>query len=242
MQAYADQLKNNFGPAWWKIQEPYILEAANKVGNNLFSMNSIGIVNLLVPNNNTDVYDFDTLSANDVLNGTLWGAPSGHAASQNWCKIVNIPKGVSNNAIKYQTVIATNCARSTVRYCDGHGGFKVGDYPAVSPVAWSDKLKRDAQITSDEQYKRNAQGHWGARNAQNAFIPEFKSAIIPIIGYSEPRNDGKVNNAGHNSWAGHEGHCQNVMGSGHTMVGVASRDAKPLAKPGIQAFWAQDFR
>ena len=240
VNSYSDQLKDAFGPAWRTIQLPYINDAANKVGSSMFVMGSNGEIELSVSSH--DLYDFNSLSQSSILNGTLWGSPSGSAASKNWCKIVNIPKGVSSSALQYQTVIATNCARSTQRYCDAHGSEPAGDYPAVSPVAWDDGLKNDAQITSDEQYRRNAQGHWGARNAQNAFIPEFKSAIIPIIGYSEPRTDGKVNNAGHNSWAGHEGHCQNVMGAGHTMVGIASRDAKPIAKSGIQAFWAQDFK
>ncbi|PMM42732.1 hypothetical protein, partial [Vibrio splendidus] len=237
---YGGQLEDAFGPSWRAIQEPYINDAANKVGSNMFVMDASGTVELSVGSN--DLYDFNSLSKNDILKGTLWSSPGASAANKNWCKIVNIPKGVSSSALQYQTVIATNCARSTVRYCDATSGYSAGNYPAVPPVAWDDGLKNDAQITSDEQYRRNAQGHWGAKNAQNAFIPEFKSAIIPIIGYSKPRSDGKVNNAGHSSWAGHEGHCQNVMGASHTMVGIASRDAKPKAKSGIQAFWAQDFK
>ncbi|MEZ8799539.1 hypothetical protein OA7_0014765 [Vibrio cyclitrophicus 1F53] len=243
-KAYGEQLEDSFGPAWLSIQGPHIVAAANNAGNALFNVDNNGLITLSVSNNvNTDVYDFNALTGSKILDGTVFGSsPGGSVASKNWCKIVNIPKGVTSSAIEYQTVIATNCARSTARYCDSHGKDPAGVYPAVSPVAWNDSLKTDAQITSDEQYNRNAQGHWGHLNAQNAFVLESKSAIIPIIGYTEPRTDGNKNNAGHSSWAGHEGHCQNVMGAGHTIVGIASRDAKPSAKAGIQSFWAQDFK
>ncbi|MEZ8311809.1 CAP domain-containing protein [Vibrio splendidus] len=243
-KAYGDQLEDSFGHAWLSIQGPHILAAAKNTGDALFNVDNHGLVTLSVGSSvNTDVYDFKALTGSQILDGTVFGGnPGGNVASENWCKIVNIPKGVTSSALEYQTVIATNCARSTPRYCDAHGKDPAGVYPAVSPVAWDDSLKTDAQITSDEQYNRNAQGHWGSRNAQNAFVLESKSAIIPIIGYTEPRTDGNKNNAGHSSWAGHEGHCQNVMRAGHTIVGIASRDTNPSAKAGIQSFWAQDFK
>jgi len=65
--------------------------------------------------------------------------------------------------------------------------------------------------------------------AQNAFVLAAEQAIVPVFGYTHQRNDGKVNNSGANSWAGHMGHCQNVMAQGHTKVGVAwaISDLKP---------------
>ncbi|ELB2803288.1 hypothetical protein QNF09_004664 [Vibrio alginolyticus] len=236
---YKEQLEGDFGPSWRAIQEPYIHDAANKAGNTMFVMDASGEIELSVTSK--DIYDFNSLNKNDLLKGTLWGSPGASASSKNWCKIVNIPKGLSSSAIQYQTVIATNCARSTARYCDASKNDPSGIYPAVAPVSWDDTSKNNAQLNSDEQYSQNKQGHFVIRSAQqNVFLTEFKSAIIPIIGYTTPRNDGKANNAGVYSWAGHEGHCQNVMNTNHTKVGVASRDTQPK-KSGIQSYWTQDF-
>ncbi|MDD1829570.1 CAP domain-containing protein [Photobacterium sp. ZSDE20] len=240
-QEYGKQLIDNYGDSWLGVFSQNLISEATVSGNQLFKINSNGHITLS-PTSSSHLIDFNSLNKQDILSGRLFsGAPGVGAASPNWCKIVNIPEGVSASAIQYQTVIATNCARSTVRYCDAHGSDPAGNYPAVAPVAWDDTSKNNAQLNSDEQYNKNKQGHFVMHSAgQNAFVLEAKSAIIPIIGYSTPRNDGKTNNAGAPSWAGHAGHCQNVMNASHTKVGVASRDAQPT-KSGIQSYWTQDF-
>ena len=122
----------------------------------------------------------------------------GHAwsgkADENWCRIVNIPSDVSSNSIKYQSVIATNCARSSQRYCDAHGSSSLGGiFPSAPPVAWDDSTASNAQLNSDEQYRRNQQGHFIVNSsAQNAFVVSLNSAIGPIFGYTDPRTDGKI--------------------------------------------------
>ncbi|WP_017630760.1 CAP domain-containing protein, partial [Vibrio sp. 624788] len=230
-----------FGDSWLGILSQNLMSEATVSGKKLFTVDSNGNVKLSFTSSN-NLVDFNSLNKQDILSGHIFGgAPGVGVASQNWCKIVNIPKGVSSSALQYQTVIATNCARSTVRYCDATTGYSAGNYPAVPPVAWDDASKNNAQLNSDEQYNKNKLGHFVALSAgQNAFVLESKSAITPIIGYTAPRSDGQVNNAGHSSWAGHEGHCQNVMGASHTKVGIASRDTQP-AKSGIQSYWTQDF-
>ncbi|MEZ8420706.1 hypothetical protein AB6C77_25550, partial [Vibrio splendidus] len=201
---YGEQLTSNFGDSWLGILSQNLISEATVSGNKLFTVDSNGNVTLSFTSSN-NLVDFNSLNKQDILSGRIFGgAPGVGVASQDWCYIVNIPQGVSASAIQYQTVIATNCARSTVRYCDATNGYSAGNYPAVSPIAWDHVSKNNAQLNSDEQYNQNKQGHFVARSAgQNAFVLESKSAIIPIIGYTEPRSDGKVNNAGHMSWAGH---------------------------------------
>ncbi|MCG9660341.1 CAP domain-containing protein [Vibrio mediterranei] len=238
MSRYAQQLADNFGKSWVGIQGKYIIRAAREVGQDLFSVSSNGKVSLVVDDALTSqVYDFTQLDKDSLLHGTLWdGIPgSADAASENWCKIVNMPMGVSAKAIQYQTVIGTNCARSTPRYCDN-----VGTYPASAPVGWDDDVAQSAQKNSDMQYKKDKQGHYFVQDDQNVFVLHAKSAITPIIGYYHPREDGKVNNAGKLSWAGHEGHCQNVMSKEHVSVGMGYKPTKPV-EPDVMSYWTQDL-
>ncbi|SON52072.1 CAP domain-containing protein [Vibrio tapetis] len=241
--AYGHQSKQRFGDAWELMQRNKIDAAAKDVGARMFALDaSSGNIHLNLGSLNNDaLIDFASLDKHQILNGSIWGMAGQGVADEKWCKIVNIPDDLSQESIKYQSIISTNCARSTLRYCDLFGSsFSSGNYPSVPPIAWDNGTASNAQLNSDEQYRRNAQGHFVVNSAgQNAFVLSSNTAISPIFGYTSPRSDGKVNDAGLNSWAGHAGHCQNVMNSKHTKMGIGYKSSKSdLAK---MSYWTQDF-
>ncbi|MEZ8915846.1 CAP domain-containing protein [Vibrio lentus] len=242
-QAYGQQSKERFGDSWELLQRDKINAAAKEVGALIFELNaSSGKIDLDLDQLNSDtLIDFSSLDTNQVLNGAIWGMPGQGVADERWCRIVNIPDDLSQNSIKYQSVISTNCARSTQRYCDAFGSsFSSGNYPPVAPIAWDSNTASNAQLNSDEQHRRDAQGHFVVNSSgQNAFVLSSNSAVIPIFGYTSPRSDGKGNNAGLNSWAGHEGHCQNVMNSRHTKMGIGYKTSKSDVSK--MSYWTQDF-
>jgi hypothetical protein len=242
-QAYGEQSKDRFGDSWELLQRDKINVAAKAVGASIFELNtSSGKIDLDLSQLNSDtLIDFASLDINQLLNGAIWGMPGQGVADDKWCRIVNIPEDLSQNTIKYQSVISTNCARSTQRYCDAFGSsFASGNYPPVAPIAWDNTTASNAQLNSDEQHRRDAQGHFVVNSSgQNAFVLSSKSVVIPIFGYTSPRSDGKVNNAGLNSWAGHEGHCQNVMNSRHTKMGIGYKTSKSDSSK--VSYWTQDF-
>ena len=241
--AYGEQSKVYFGNAWEKMQRNKIRSAAADAGASMFVLNpSSGEINLDVSKLSSPIIiDFASLDKKQVLNGSVWGMPGQGKADERWCRIVNIPSDVNSNSIKYQSVIATNCARSSQRYCDAHGSFSLGGiFPAAPPVAWDDSTAGNAQLNSDKQYRRNQQGHFIFNSsAQNSFVVSLNSAIGPIFGYTDPRTDGKNNNAGKNSWTGHEGHCQNVMNQRYTRMGIGHRASG--SAPSQRSYWTQDF-
>ncbi len=242
-QAYANLSKEQFGHAWELMQRKKIAAAAKEAGATMFALDaSSGRIRLdLSLLNNDFVIDFATLDKNQILNGSIWGMPGQGVADEKWCQIVNIPDDLSSDSIKYQSVISTNCARSTQRYCDSYGSsFSSGLFPAVPPVAWDNDTASNAQLNSDEQYRRDAQGHFVVNSAgQNAFVLSTNTAISPVFGYTNPRSDGKVNNAGLNSWSGHAGHCQNIMNSKHTKMGVGYKTSKTDSAK--VSYWTQDL-
>jgi hypothetical protein len=242
-QAYGEQSKERFGDSWELLQRDKINAAAKEVGASIFELNtSSGKIDLDLGQLNSDtLIDFASLDTNQLLNGAIWGMPGQGVADEKWCRIVNIPEDLSQNSIKYQSVISTNCARSTQRYCDAFGSsFSSGNYPPAAPIAWDNNTASNAQLNSDEQYRRDAQGHFVVNSSgQNAFVLSSNSVVIPIFGYTSPRSDGQVNNAGLNSWAGHEGHCQNVMNSRHTKMGIGYKASKSDASK--MSYWTQDF-
>ncbi|PMN24267.1 hypothetical protein BCT41_04015 [Vibrio splendidus] len=242
-QAYGEQSKERFGDSWELLQRDKINAAAKEVGASIFELNtSSGKIDLDLGQLNSDtLIDFASLDTNQLLNGAIWGMPGQGVADEKWCRIVNIPEDLSQNSIKYQSVISTNCARSTQRYCDAFGSsFSSGNYPPAAPIAWDNNTASSAQLNSDEQYRRDAQGHFVVNSSgQNAFVLSSNSVVIPIFGYTSPRSDGQVNNAGLNSWVGHEGHCQNVMKSQHTKIGIGYKASKSDASK--MSYWTQDF-
>jgi hypothetical protein len=241
--AYAEQSKFYFGNAWERMQRSKIGTAAVEAGASIFVLDhSSGDINLDVSKlSNPTITDFTSLDKKQILSGSIWGMPGQGKADERWCGIINIPHDTSSDSIKYQSVIATNCARSSQRYCDAHGSlFLGGNYPPVAPVAWDENTASNAQLNSNEQYHLDKQGHFITNSsAQNVFVIPSNTAIIPIFGYSEPRNDGKINNAGQKSWVGHEGHCQNVMNQRYTRLGVSHRTSKEAPSKG--SYWTQDF-
>lgn len=242
-QAYGEQSKERFGDSWELLQRDKINAAAKEVGASIFELNtSSGKIDLDLGQLNSDtLIDFSSLDTNQLLNGAIWGMPGQGVADEKWCRIVNIPEDLSQNSIKYQSVISTNCARSAQRYCDAFGSsFSSGNYPPAAPIAWDNNTASNAQLNSDEQYRRDAQGHFVVNSSgQNAFVLSSNSVVIPIFGYTSPRSDGQVNNAGLNSWAGHEGHCQNVMNSRHTKMGIGYKVSK--SDTSKMSYWTQDF-
>lgn len=242
-QAYGEQSKERFGDSWELLQRDKINAAAKEVGASIFELNTLsGKIDLDLGQLNSDILiDFSSLDTNQLLNGAIWGMPGQGVADEKWCRIVNIPEDLSQNSIKYQSVISTNCARSTQRYCDAFGSsFPSGNYPPAAPIAWDSNTASNAQLNSDEQYRRDAQGHFVVNSSgQNAFVLSSNSVVIPIFGYTSPRSDGQVNNAGLNSWAGHEGHCQNVMNSRHTKMGIGYKVSK--SDTSKMSYWTQDF-
>ncbi|UPR46606.1 CAP domain-containing protein [Vibrio cyclitrophicus] len=242
-QAYGEQSKKRFGDSWELLQRDKINAAAKEVGASIFELNtSSGKIDLDLGQLNSDtLIDFSSLDTNQLLNGAIWGMPGQGVADEKWCRIVNIPEDLRQNSIKYQSVISTNCARSAQRYCDAFGSsFSSGDYPPAAPIAWDSNTASNAQLNSDEQYRRDAQGHFVVNSSgQNAFVLSSNSVVIPIFGYTSPRSDGQVNNAGLNSWTGHEGHCQNVMNSRHTKMGIGYKASKSDASK--MSYWTQDF-
>lgn len=242
-QAYGEQSKERFGDSWELLQRDKINAAAKEVRASIFELNTLsGKIDLDLGQLNSDtLIDFSSLDTNQLLNGAIWGMPGQGVADEKWCRIVNIPEDLSQNSIKYQSVISTNCARSAQRYCDAFGSsFSSGNYPPAAPIAWDNNTASNAQLNSDEQYRRDAQGHFVVNSSgQNAFVLSSNSVVIPIFGYTSPRSDGQVNNAGLNSWAGHEGHCQNVMNSRHTKMGIGYKVSK--SDTSKMSYWTQDF-
>ncbi|MGX9520816.1 CAP domain-containing protein [Vibrio mediterranei] len=241
--AYGQQMREKFGESWELVQRSSINSVAKGAGVPIFKLDkTTGNISLDLSQVNTDMLiDFASLDQTQLLLGSLWGMPGQGIADEKWCHIVNIPEGLTRENIKYQTVISTNCARSTPRYCDSHGSsFSGGNFAAVSPVAWDDITANNAQLNSNEQYRQNKQGHFIVKSSgQNAFVLATKTAIVPVFGYTIPRVDGHINNAGRNSWAGHEGHCQNVMNANFTKVGIGYKASKSdLSK---MSYWTQDF-
>ncbi|WP_114787579.1 CAP domain-containing protein [Vibrio tetraodonis] len=240
--AHANQLQTNFGSAWEQMQRPQIAAAAKNAGASIFQLNdSSGEITLDISQLDNDVViDFASLDKSQILSGSIWGMPGQGAADKRWCRIVNIPDDLSHSSIKYQSVIATNCARSTQRYCDQSEQSAAGIYPPVSPIAWDSDTANNAQLNSNEQYKLDEIGHFVVNSmAQNSALITSSSAIRPIFGNGKKRSDGQVNNAGADSWAGHPGHCQNVMSHHRTKMGIGFRQDRSDSSK--MFYWTQDF-
>ncbi|MBR9726557.1 CAP domain-containing protein [Shewanella intestini] len=216
-------LGKHFGAAWAKMQADTIQKAA-KANPSLLTLNKqTQQAEFNFAGVQSELIEYKSLDQSSLLAGTVFGGVPGAStpASVKWCNIVNIPTDGSTATIQAQSVIAMNCARSVARYCDGHDGFQAGVFAPVAPLAWNNEVATAAMDNVLLQ-KAKGQGHWETHNmAQNAFVIGTTSAITPIFGYTSPRTDGKVNNAGQNSWAGHPGHCQNVMGKNYNEFGVA---------------------
>ncbi|BDM64217.1 hypothetical protein NFHSH190041_16690 [Shewanella sp. NFH-SH190041] len=230
-----------FGPAWAELQAPYLAQAMHDDAD-LFDFNPATNVVTVKATTTTDaVIPYSCLNKDTLLAGQAFdGSTDSGIASTNWCRIVNIPHDTADSQ-KYQAVIAMNCARSTPRWCDAAGDmFAAGISPATHTLAWNDALTVGAQRNSQAMEDRHKQGHFVVENwAQNAFRIRLNNAIDPIFGYTHPRADGHINNAGANSWTGHAGHCQNVMSPRMHSFAVTwlPQEGSP-----VRSNWTEDFR
>ncbi|GAM55720.1 hypothetical protein JCM19231_784 [Vibrio ishigakensis] len=242
IDSMASRVEKLFGKAWLAQWQ----QASKNAGEDFLTLDRQGkvVYDQLPP----EMVDFNSLDPDAVLDGTVFGG--GASASQKWCRIVNIPTGFDLDSQKVQTMIAVNCARSSKRYCEGHGGFPAGMQQANSPLAWSDDTYHNAMQNTLEQQARNKQGHFIVKSgAQNAFsvtpygATPFEGALKAIFGYTDVKNaDPKsptFNNAGTNSFVGHAGHCQNEM-SDLSTTGLSFKVVTKNGATGID-FITQDF-
>ena len=249
------QISMQFGESWAAMQANKLL-VAHRENPSLLKVNSQleNKVNFNFNGVSSKLIDYGSLNHDDLLAATIFGGtPGAGIASVNWCNIVNIPNTLDTHTFQAESVISTNCARAVARYCDGDKDILAGISPAVAPVAWSDEVARSAmkntvawsdavaRAAMKDKKRLQDQGHFIMDNmAQNAFIIKAKSAIIPVFGYTSARTDGHINNAGKSSWAGHLGHCQNVMNSRYTEIGVSWLPDR--TNPKLQTYWTQNFR
>lgn len=247
LDSMATQIEGLFGKAWlaqWK-------RGAEHAGQDFLKLDRDGhlVYDQLPP----ELIDYNSLNQDELLDGTLFGGkPGGAPASPQWCRIVNIPTGFGLKSQMVQTVIAVNCARSTKRYCEGHGGYSAGMLMPTSPLAWSDEIYHNAMLNTKEQQQRNKQGHFIVRSsAQNAFsvspygVAPFSGALKAVYGYTDIKDANQdsetFNNAGSNSFVGHAGHCQNEMSDEATTTGLSFEQITVNGVTGVD-FITQDFQ
>ncbi|WP_261816917.1 hypothetical protein [Vibrio gallicus] len=243
LSAIESDIQSQFGTAWleqWKA-------GAQSAGKDFLKLENGRIKYNQIP---AGMVDFNTLNQSKLLAGTVFGSqPGGAPASPKWCRIVNIPQGLDLNSQKQQTIIASNCARSVKRYCEGHGsGFPAGMQSAASPVAWGEREYNYAMDNTVLQQQKNQIGHFEQHGqTQNAFTTgsaPFSGALKAVYGYSTVKDANPssttFNNAGANSFAGHAGHCQNEMASWVNSTGLSFKMVTANGGTGID-FLTQNF-
>ncbi|MCZ8499246.1 hypothetical protein O9929_19640 [Vibrio lentus] len=69
--------------------------------------------------------------------------------------------------------------------------FRVVVTPPVAPIAWDSNTESNAQLNSDEQYRRDAQGHFLCCEQFLAGMAcsFIELAVIPIWLQQSPRSD-----------------------------------------------------
>ncbi|PMM56105.1 hypothetical protein [Vibrio splendidus] len=241
---YEHNLRKSHGDAWAIMQNEYINDAAKELGNHLFkqSLNTIDID--ISPLTSEALIDFNSLDKSQLLIGTIWGSPGAGIADKRWCKIVNFPDNSHVDTIKYQTVIAVNCARSTKRWCDTKHNINASD--AAAPVAWSDSAAKSAKTTADAE-KLNSKVTKAQSNLSNVSPVRSYSAITPLFGDGYPQTNtvfNQTNNAGSGSQTGRVTSCQDIMDPSHTEIGIGYSSTPVLgsAKYSIQDFWTHELR
>lgn len=242
---YEQRLKSNFGHAWALMQNEHINNAAKELGNHLF-VSSLRTIDLDISGLTSEVLiDFDSLDKVQLLNGAIWGMPGQGVADQRWCKIVNLPDNSNSDTLKYQAVIATNCARSTKRWCNTLNPSDIA-LNAAPPVAWSDSTAAAAQITADaEKIQFVNSGSKYQSLLPNVSSVASYSAITPLFGYGDPVDTnayGQSNNAGLSSQAGRTASCQAMMNPSHTEMGLGYAHHLILnSNYSLHSFWTQTF-
>ncbi|MFL7043849.1 hypothetical protein OA7_0014730 [Vibrio cyclitrophicus 1F53] len=238
---YEHNLKKLHGDAWAIMQNEYINDAAKELGNHLFkqSLNSIDID--ITPLTSEALIDFDSLDKSQLLIGSIWGSPGAGTADKRWCKIVNFPENSHADTIKYQTVIAVNCARSTKRWCGTKYYNKALD--AVAPIAWSDSAARTAKLTAYAE-KLRATVTKSQSNLPNVSPVRSHSAIKPLFGDGYPQTNtilNQSNNAGSASQTGRTISCQDIMNPSHTEIGIGYSNSPASTTNTMHDFWTHQL-
>ena len=146
-----------------------------------------------------------------------------------------------------QEYLATiNNARSVARSCGVYG-----DFPAVEPVTWSDKLYRAAFEHSHDMSESNTFSHDGsgtifdwtgfALNVQSSVGDRIENYEYDWLRYSENIAAGTVMDTPQEAidgWLTSDGHCKNIMDPNVTEVGMAT-SANQNAD--FVNYWTQNF-
>lgn len=146
--------------------------------------------------------------------------------------------------INYLTLI--NNARSVARTCNGTGSF-----PAVAPVAWSDKLYKAAYEHSQDLAESDTFSHDGSGTVSDwsGFALNKKSSMTDRVAtyhynwswISENISAGTTRDNPQqavDSWLASSGHCHNIMSPNVTEVGMAV-SANNNSK--FTYYWTQNF-
>ncbi|MEZ8306987.1 hypothetical protein AB6C40_24500 [Vibrio splendidus] len=238
---YEHNLKKAHGDAWAIMQNEYINDAAKELGNHLFkqSLNSIDID--ITRLTSEVLIDFDSLDKSQLLIGSIWGSPGSGTADKRWCKIVHFPENSHADTIRYQTVIAVNCARSTKRWC-GTKHYNTA-LDAVAPVAWSDSAARAAKLTAYAEKLRSSVTKVQS-NLPNVSPVRSYSAIEPLFGEGYPQTNtalNQSNNAGSTSQTGRTISCQDIMNPSHTEIGIGYFSSPVSPTYTMQDFWTHQL-
>jgi len=144
----------------------------------------------------------------------------------------------------YLTLI--NDARAQARTCSDTGNF-----PAVSPVTWSDKLYKAAYEHSQDLSQSNTFSHDGSGTESDwsGFALDKQSSMadrVATYGYGWSRLSENIS-AGTNrntpqeaidSWLNSPGHCHNIMSGDVTEVGMALSSSQTAQ---YTHYWTQNF-
>jgi len=144
----------------------------------------------------------------------------------------------------YLTII--NAARAVATTCGG-----TGNYPAVPPVTWSNKLYKASYEHSQDLGVSNTWSHDGsgtlsdwtgyAAGKQSTFVERIVDKGYVYFTISENISAGTVRDTAQeavDSWMASPGHCHNIMNATVTQVGMAHYyDAGSTYKH----YWTQNF-
>ncbi len=160
-----------------------------------------------------------------------------------------IPILSEENKAIYLTLI--NNARAEARTCNDKNNVPTGDFPAVPPVTWSDKLYKSSYEHSQDLAKSNTFSHDGsgtvydwsgyAQGKQSDMIDRVATYNYIWARISENISAGTkwdTPEEAIESWLKSPGHCHNMMSADVTEVGLAlfiEQNSK------YKHYWTQNF-